>query len=129
MSNITWQFQASIPNGPSFTLNTPVIAVQAFDSASATIVKGATNVPVIVQPSSSAGDVVFVAVWSDVYGAGLTYTIDGSGTAHPLDAPHVMLGAGAVGMMNGGAPPQKLVFSSTLTQDANIKVVAGRVSP
>jgi hypothetical protein len=31
--------------------------------------------------------------------------------------------------MNGGAPPQKLTFSSTLAKDANIQVVAGRKNP
>jgi hypothetical protein len=40
-----------------------------------------------------------------------------------------MLGAGAVDFMNGGAPPQKLTFSSTLAKDVNIQVVAGRKNP
>ena len=129
MSNITWQFQASIPGGPQFTITQPNIAVRAYDVASATIGAGANNIDVAVQPSSSPGDVVFVVVSSDTYDAGLTYKIDGGATAHALDAPHMMLGAGAVGFMNGGAPPQKLTFSSTLAKDANVQVVAGRKNP
>jgi hypothetical protein len=129
MNNITWQFQASIPGGPAFTIMQPNIKVAAYDVASATIGAGASNIDVVVQPSSTAGDVVFVVVSSDAYDTGLTYKIDGGATAHALDAPHVMLGAGAVGMMNGGAPPQKLTFSSTLAKDANIQVVAGRKNP
>jgi len=129
MSDITWQFQASIPGGPAFTITQPNITVAAYDVASATIGAGASNIDVVVQPSSSPGDVVLVVVSSDAYDAGLTYTIDGGATAHALDAPHVMLGAGAVGFMNGGAPPQKLTFSSTLAKDANIQVVAGRKNP
>jgi hypothetical protein len=128
MSNMTWQFQAAIPGGPAFTINQPNIPVQAYDVASATIGAGASSVDVGVQPSSSAGDVVLVVVSSDTYDAGLTYKVDG-GTAHALDAPHVFLGAGAVGFMNGGAPPQKLTFSSSLAKDAKIQVVAGRKSP
>ena len=129
MSDITWQFQASIPGGPAFTITQPNITVAAYDVASVTIGAGASNIDVVVQPSSTTGDVVLVVVSSDTYDAGLTYKIDGGATAHSLDAPHVMLGAGAVGFMNGGAPPQKLTFSSTLTKDANIQVVAGRKTP
>ena len=129
MSNITWQFQASIPGGPAFTITQPNIAVAAYDVASATIGAGASNIDVVVQPSSTPGDVVFVVVSSDTYDPGLTYIIDGGATKHAVDGPHVMLGAGAVGFMNGGAPPQKLTFSSTLAKDANIQVVAGRKTP
>jgi len=68
-------------------------------------------------------------VSSDTYGAGLTYKVDGSSDAHAVDAPHVMLGSGAVGFMNAGAPPQTLTFSSTLTKDANVQVVVGRKTP
>jgi hypothetical protein len=126
MSTITWQFQAAIPGGPAFTINQPTIAIQAYDVADATIAAGATSIAVSVQPSSTPGDVVFVAVTSDLYGAGLTYTVDGSSDARALDAPHVLLGAGAVGFMNGGAPPETLTFTSTLAEDANVRVVVGR---
>lgn len=129
MSNITWQFQAAIPGGPAFTINQPAIAVQAYDVASAIIAAGASNVGVDVQPSSSPDDVVFVVVSSSTYDKGLTYKVDGGADAHALDAPHVLLGAGAVGFMNSGAPPQKLTFSSSLAKDANIQVVVGRKNP
>ena len=129
MSNITWQFQATIPGGPAFTMNQPAIPVQAYDVASATIAAGASGVDVTVQPSSTAGDVVFMVVSSDQYDAGLTYTVDASADSHALDAPHVLLGAGAVGFVNGGTPPQKLTFSSSLSKDANIQVVVGCKNP
>jgi hypothetical protein len=129
MSNITWQFQASIPGGPVFTITQPNIVVEAYDVASATIGAGASNIEVVVLPSLSPGDVVFLVVSSDTYDAGLTYKIDGGATAHALDAPHLMLGAGAVGFMNAGAPPQKLTFTSTLAKDANVQVIAGRKNP
>ena len=129
MSTITWQFQATIPGGPAFTINQPPIAIQAYDVASATIAAGASGVAVSVQPSSTSGDVVFVVVNSDLYDAGLTYTVDGSSDAHALDAPHVLLGAGAVGFMNAGAPPKTLTFTSTLAKDANVQVVVGRKNP
>jgi hypothetical protein len=129
MSNITWQFQAAIPGGPAFLISQPAIAVQAYDVATATIAAGASNVDLTVQPSSTAGDVVFVMVNSDQFGDGLTYVVDGGTDTHALDAPHVLLGSGAVGFMNAGAPPQTLTFSSTLTTDANVQVVVGRKNP
>src|ERR1700756_3059941 len=128
MSEITWQFQASIPGGPSFSITQPHITVGAYDVASATISKG-TSKEVVVQPSSSPGDVVFMVVSSDIYGAKLTYKIDAGTTDNALDAPHVMLGTGAIGFMTGGAPPQKLTFTNNLDTDASIQVVAGRKKP
>jgi len=129
MSTITWQFQASIPGGPAFSITQPNITVGAYDVASATITAQAKSIDVVVQPSSLEDDVVFLVVSSDTYDKGLTYTIDTDNTPHKLDAPHVMLGAGAVGFMNAGAPPQKLTFSSKLAKDVNIQVVAGRKNP
>jgi hypothetical protein len=129
MVNISWQFQASIPGGPAFTINQPNIAVGAYDVASAAIGAGASNIDVHVQPSAVKDEVVLIVVSSDTYDAGLTYKIDGGTTEHALDAPHVMLGAGAVGLMNNGAPPQKLTFSNKLATIANIQVVAGRKNP
>jgi hypothetical protein len=129
MSNITWQFQAAIPGGPAFAIDQPPIAVQAYDVASATIAAGASNIDVNVQPSSTVGDVVFLMVSSDLYGAGLTYVVDGGTDVHALDGPHVMLGSGAVGFMNAAAPPQVLTFSSTLAKDAHVQVVVGRKNP
>ena len=129
MSDLTWQFQASIPGGPAFLISQPAIAVQAYDVASATVAAGASAVDVNIQPSSTAGDVVFVMVNSDRFDAGLTYVVDGGTDAHALDAPHVLLGSGAVGFMNAGAPPQTLTFSSTLATDAHVQVVVGRKNP
>jgi len=129
MSNITWQFQATIPGGPAFTFNQPSIAVQAYDVASATIASNGPSVAVNVQPSSTTDDVVLVVVTSDIYGDKLTYKVDASTATHALDAPHVLLGAGAVGFMNAGAPPQTLTFSNTLAKDANVRVVVGRKNP
>ena len=126
MSTITWQFQATIPGGPAFTINQPPIAIAAYDVASATIAAGATGVDVTVQPSTTPGDVVLVVVNSDLFDAGLTYVVDGGTDKHALDAPHVLLGSGAVGFMNAGAPPQTLTFDSTLAKDANVQVVVGR---
>lgn len=126
MSTITWQFQATIPGGPAFTIAQPSIEIQSYDVATATIGAGATSIDVVVQPSATPGDVVLVVVTSDLFGAGLTYVVDGGTDTHALDAPHVLLGAGAVGFMNAGAPPQTLTFDNTLAKSAHVQVVVGR---
>jgi len=129
MSNITWQFQAAIPEGPAFTISQPPIAVQAYDVATATIAAGtSTGVDVVVAPPSTAGDIVLVVVNSDVFDAGITYTVDGGSDEFALDAPHVLLGSGAVKFMNGGKP-QKLTFKNAFTTAANVQVVVGRKNP
>jgi uncharacterized membrane protein len=124
MTNITGQIQATVPGGPA--INLPLqVPYQSYDVTSATIAASATNVVLDVQPSTTPGDVIFVAVSSDQYGTGLTYKVDGGATAYVLDYPHIMMG-GAVAYMNATAPPQKLTFTSTLTKDANVRVVVGR---
>jgi hypothetical protein len=126
MSKITWQFQATIPGGPSVLLNQPSIDFAAYDVVSLTIPAGASNVAMAVQPASGAGDVVFLVVNSSQYDPKLTYTVDAIGTSHALDGPHVFVGAGAVSLLNNTASPQKLTFNNTLTADVTVQVITGR---
>jgi hypothetical protein len=128
-NNITWQFQATIPGGPAFTLNQPNIPFQAYDVVALTIPASTNNVAVPIQPSSAAGDVVFLVVTSSQYDPGISYTVDAIGTAHVLDGPHVLLGTGAVSFLNNTAPPQKLTFNNTLANAITVQVVVGRKVP
>src|SRR5262245_59778487 len=100
MSNINWQFQATIPGGPVVILNQPSIPLEAYDVATLTIPAGTPNVAVPIQPSAAAGDVVFLVISSSIYDAGVTYTVDGLSAVHDLDGPHVLLGSGAVSFLN-----------------------------
>jgi len=129
MSNINWQFQATIPGGPVVILNQPIIPVDAYDVVSLTMKAGTSNVAVPIQPSVTAGDVVFLIISSNIYDVGVNYTVDGLSAVHDLDGPHVLLGSGAVSFLNNTAPPQKLTFNNTLTKDINLQVVVGRKLP
>ena len=128
-SNITWQFQATIPGGPALTLKTPDIPFAGYDVVALTIPANTNNVAVDIQPSAGAGEVVFLVVSSSQYDAKVTYTVDGIATSHALDGPHVLLGSGAVSLLNDAAAPQKLTFDNTLTKDINVQVVVGRKVP
>jgi hypothetical protein len=129
MPNVNWQFQAAIPGGPSVLLNQPGIPVAAYDVASVDIAPGASGIDVPIQPSTGAGDVVFLVVSSSVYDPGINYTVDALAVKNVLDGPHVLLGSGAVGFLNSSAPPQKPVFNNTSAKDASVQVVVGRKVP
>lgn len=129
MTNINWQFQATIPGGPVLILNQPVTAVDAYDVVEVTIPKSASSVAVPVQPSTAAGDVVLMVVSSSQYDSGVKYTVDALADTHALDGPHILVGSGAVGFLNSAAPPQKLTFSNSLPNDIKVQVLVGRKVP
>jgi hypothetical protein len=125
MVNINWQFQTMIPGGPAFTLNQPNIPVDGYDVVAVTVPAGKT-VAVPIQPSSPSGDVVFLVVSSSQYDPKLTYTVDTLTVAHAVDGPHMLVGSGAVGLLNSAASPQLLTFDNTLANDVDVQVVVGR---
>ena len=128
MPNVNWQFQAAIPGGPSVLLNQPGIPIAAYDVAVVNIAAGASaDVP--IQPSSTANDVVFLVVSSDVYDPAINYTVDALTVKYALDGPHVLLGSGAVGFLNSSAPPQKLIFNNGSAKKASVQVMVGRNVP
>jgi hypothetical protein len=129
MSDITWQFQAAIPGGPAFTINQPTLQVDACDVASVKVLATTNNIAVPIQPGTGAGDVVFLVVSSSLYDPGINYTVDALGASHVLDGPHILVGSGAVSLLNSAAPPQKLTFNNTLAKDIQVQVVVGRKIP
>jgi hypothetical protein len=128
MVSLTWQFQAAVPGGPSLILNQPSIEISGYDVAAVTVPASAANFAVPAVPASSAGDVILLVISSSKYDAGINYQVDG-GASHVLDGPHLMVGSGAVAMLNGGTPPQKLSFNNTLTSDISIQILVGRKVP
>jgi len=129
MVNIVWQFQAAVPGGPSLTINQPNLEVSGYDVVAVTIPASTNNFAVPVQPSSGSGDVSLMIISSTKYDPGISYTVDALGAAHVLDGPHVLIGSGAVSLLNSTAPPQKLTFNNTLTSDISVQVLAGRKIP
>jgi hypothetical protein len=129
MVNLTWQFQAAVPGGPSLTINQPNLQLGAYDVVSVTVPASTSGFVVPVQPSATPGDVILLVVVSSKYDAGITYTVDSVGVTHTLDGPQMLLGSGAVSLLNSAAPPQKLTFANTLTSDITLQVLAGRKVP
>jgi hypothetical protein len=124
--SIDWQFQAAIQGGPVLLTNVPAISVAGYDVIQVTIPATTAGFAVPVQPSATAGDVIFFAATSSQYDPGLTYQVDALGVVHALDGPHFLLGSGAVGFLNSAAPPQKLTFDNTLASPVDIQILVGR---
>jgi hypothetical protein len=129
MTNVTWQFQAVVPGGPSLTLNQPSLDVSGYDVVSVEVPGATNNFAIAVQPSAGAGTVILMIVSSSQYDPGISYTVDAVGVSHVLDGPHVLVGSGAVSLLNSGAPPQKLIFNNTLANAITVQVLAGRKIP
>src|SRR5205809_163253 len=104
MVNINWQFQTTIPGGPSFIINQPAIQVDAYDVVSAKIAAGASGTAVPIQPSSGSGSVVFLVISAAQYDTKLSYTVDKVKDTRVLDGPHLLVGSGAAALLNSSAP-------------------------
>jgi hypothetical protein len=126
--NISLTMNVHVSGGPKMT-TTRTITVEAYDSIKVTILgtdSGSADADkqVEVQPGGS-GQVSFLSITSDRYDAGLTYKVNSSGNpAIALDQPHVLIGKGAVGLLDPA--PAELFFSSSIAADAEVQILVGR---
>jgi len=126
--SVNWKFQAAVQGGPNLAADQPPINVAAYDVIQATIPATTPTFTVHVQPITATGQLLFFALTSDKYDAGLTYTVNASATVHTLDGPLLLIGGGAVGLLDA-APPQTLTLGNTLAAPANIQILVGRKDP
>jgi hypothetical protein len=115
---------AEVASGPTIKENR-TLTVDAYDKISVTVPDGTSDLEVEVQPGGT-GSVRLLIVKSSRYGDALKYTVNAGTTEYVLDEPHVLIGAGAVGLF--GAAPAKLVFDNALGagEDAQIQILIGR---
>jgi hypothetical protein len=115
---------AEVTSGPKLK-ETRTLAIDAYDKLSVTVPDGTSDLEVELQPGGT-GSIQLLVVKSNVYGDGLTYTVNADTTDHVLDQPHVLIGTGSVGLY--GAEPTKLVFDNALGagKDAQIQILVGR---
>ena len=100
-----------------------VLEVDAYDVIEVSILDGASDEEVEVQPGS---DVRLLMIVSDAYDAALTYKVNAiANDAHALDQPQVFAGTGAMGLLDAAAPGA-LFFSNASGQDVLINIVVGR---
>ena len=114
-------------NGTQVTSLSRSIGVEATDSIEVDL-PGGTSIEreVEVQPTSTSGRVIFLAISADRYDALLTYSTTSGGSPIALDQPHVLVGQGAVGLLDPAAPPTSLFFTNGLAEDIRIQILVGR---
>jgi len=98
------------------------VPVDAYDKIGVKVQDGETET-VEIQPGDE-GRVQFLLINSDWLGDALTYKVNAQGDAIKLDAPQVLVGDGAVGLL--GEPPNSLEVTNDSTQEANIEIIVGR---
>jgi hypothetical protein len=123
---IQLKLSVQIAGGPGISTSRS-LEVEAYDVISVDILGTGTgpdtDKEVSVQPGG-ANQVSFLAITSDRYGTGLTYSVNAAGTNIALDQPLVLVGNGAVGLLDPA--PASLFFSSTLSEDASVQIIVGR---
>lgn len=129
---IQWSSSIKISGGPQISFSKSV-KVEAYDVIQVTIIGTDTtggpdtDKEVEIQPGSTSGQVTFLAITSDRYDADLTYTVNDSGNSSiALDEPHVLVGQGAVGLLDPASSPTSLFFSSNISENAEIQILVGR---
>jgi hypothetical protein len=88
-----------------------------------------TTTKVEVQPGDT-DKMEALIIYSNKYDDGITYTVSdetGDGAADvPLDGPQILIGQGAVGLLQKA--PKTIEFVNTLTQDVTVTIVVGRLA-
>jgi len=120
---ISWSFKVQVTGGPSLNA-TDTIDVDAYDKIVATVKKkngGAGKATIDIQPGDAAQ---ILLITSTLY-EDLTYEVDSSGSTEDLDGPLVLIGAGAVSLLND--TQNQIVFTNNNTSnDATVTVLVGR---
>lgn len=113
---ISWNYVAQALNGPAIS-GAGDLTVDAYDKINVTITAGATQ-QVNLTPSGTVSLLVINPAAPDVK---LTYKIGANNIA--LDAPHVLIGTGAVSLLGGAT---NLSFTNNTGADATIEILLGR---
>jgi hypothetical protein len=122
---IVYTLNVQVTGGPKLLASNITLEVDAYDKILVNIEKSSADKTVDLQPSSTAGQVQFLMITATDYKL-LSYKVnDDTGDSFELDAPHLLIGKGAIKMLD--AAPTKLLFSnSSSTQDAAIEILVGR---
>ncbi|HEV2860970.1 MAG TPA: hypothetical protein VGX48_08195 [Pyrinomonadaceae bacterium] len=126
---IDWSFNVVVAGGPKFSASRS-IQVDAYDKVDALVPKkgegGAGAATVGVQPGGE-GKVQFLLITSSVYDDKLTFKVDG-GSEVKLDEPQLLVGDGAVRLLN--QTQKEFVFKNDIDPpaDASVQILAGRKS-
>lgn len=116
---IKWNFVTQVMKGPSISAAASIDEVDAYDKFDIALADTAVQV-VNLTPG---GNTSLLVINPRLPHADLSYELNGNPV--PLDGPHVLIGAGAVGLLGGAT---SLTFSNNTGADAVIEILIGRDS-
>jgi len=121
---INWTLSAQVIGGPKISV-AKTMDVDAYDKIHVSIDAKATDAEVEIQPGGS-GQVQFLLISADQYNDKVSYKVndEASTTIILLDGPHLLIGSGAVGLLDEA--PTSLFFSNDLDSNVSIDILVGR---
>jgi hypothetical protein len=125
LEKINWAFNLKVLGGPAVSV-AGEWSVEAYDKIVATIKAGETDVAVNIQPKD-AGSTRLIIITAGTYGENLTYAVNDKGNEKVvLDAPHVLLGSGAVALLD--PEPATLFLSNGTDDDVTVQIFVARMA-
>jgi hypothetical protein len=122
MPAIHYQVTVQVTGGPKMTV-ARTLAVEAYDVVDVAI-PADSSASVEIEPAAAAGRVKLMLLTADTY-EDLEYELDG--TAHALDGPALLVGEGAVALLD--ATPGTIEFTNAHPTDVRpIHVLVGRAA-
>lgn len=118
---ISWMYSVQAERGPIAAMNGTLLA-DGYQKLNVTVVAGASQ-NVTIGPGTWTDILGLVVSAADLSGA-ITVTPLGAPAAVPLDAPFVLLGAGAVSLLGGGNAT--LTIDNTSAADAAVDIFVAR---
>ncbi|HSJ58876.1 MAG TPA: hypothetical protein VLC95_16945 [Anaerolineae bacterium] len=115
---INWTLNVQVTGGPKESASA-TIEVDGYDKIEA-VIPAAGSATVEVQPGNGA---MFLLITASAYND-LTYEVDESGNPVTLDGAHVLIGAGAVGLL--GATQNAFEFNNNGAADVTVDILVGR---
>jgi hypothetical protein len=116
---LNWRYSVQVAGGPTVS-GAGALEIEAYEKLSVTVQASGT-LDVEIVPGTGASLQVLV-ISPATPGPDLSYDV--SGTPAVLDGPHVLIGAGAVGLL--AATVGKLTFKNDGSADAALSILAGR---
>jgi hypothetical protein len=120
--SIVLAINVGVANGPTLAINR-TLTVDAYDQFNVAVPEGAIATTIELLPTTT-GKVKLLAVSSDHYDDNLSYTVNAAADVYKLDGPHLLIGAGAVSLLN--AVPEKLIFANSSGANAQVRILIGR---
>jgi hypothetical protein len=124
---INWSCNVQVVNGPKIS-GADTIEVDAYDNIEVSVPKSenGTDGTATVEVQPGAQDhVMFLLIQAGSYQDGpLSYQVEGSSKSVALDSQQLLIGAGAISLLDGA--PTSLTFTNTGATDASVRILIGR---